>query len=326
MQSLNINEEEALQFLEEQDKLYGVNTITPVTPKVDPVDEVKVKPLVPQESAAGESSWKILSLANLPSEGKFYPDDTEILIRPAKSKEIRHWSTIDESDPLDVLDKINFILSACTKFVVRGHGALTHNDYLEIDRYHILFRIYELTFPNQENKLFASIKCQYDGLINSTQIQSDNLKGFKIPDELLKWYSAEDKCFKIVSEKLNETFYLYLPTIGVESAFSAKRKHDIVNGNDIDKSFYEFGPYLVAEWRGLTLNDLTSLKFSSFQWPDNKFIFIHRFTEMLRKASLNRAVSTCDTCKKITESHIFLEGSFTVKDIFIISAGLDELI
>lgn len=324
MQSLNINEEEALQFLEEKDKLYGVNTIA--TPLVDPVDEVRVKPLVPYESAAGESSWKILSLANLPSEGKHYPDNTEILIRPAKSKEIRHWSTIDESDPLDAIDKINFILGACTKFVIKGSGALTYNDYLEIDRYHILFRIYELTFPNQENKLFANIKCQFDGHINATQIQSDNLKGFSVPSELVKWYSAEDKCFKIVSEKLNETFFIYLPTIGVESAFSAKRKHDIINGNDIDKSFYEFGPYLVPDWRGLTLDELTTLKFSSFSWPDNKFIFIHRFTEALRKASLNRAVSICEKCKKPTESHIFLEGSFTVKDIFIISTGLDELI
>jgi hypothetical protein len=326
MQNLNINEEEALQFLEAQDKLYGVNNITPIDPPANPVEEVRVKPIISQESAAGESSWKILSLAHLPSEGKYYPDNTEILIRPAKSKEIRHWSTIDESDPIEVIDKINFILGACTKFTVRGHGALTYNDYLEIDRYHILFRIYELTFPNQENKLFANIKCQYDGHINSTQIQSDNLKGFSLPDELLKWYSAEDKCFKIVSEKLNETFYLYLPTIGVDSAFSAKRKHDIANGNDIDKSFYEFGPYLVPEWRGLTLKDLTDLKFETFSWPDNKFIFIHRFTELLRKASLNQAVSHCAQCKRPTESHIFLEGSFTVKDIFIISTRLDELI
>jgi hypothetical protein len=47
---------------------------------------------------------------------------------------------------------------------------------------------------------------------------------------------------------------------------------------------------------------------------------------MLRKASLNKVASVCEKCKEVTEDHIFLDGSFTVKDIFIVSAGLDELI
>jgi hypothetical protein len=320
-----INEEEAARFLEEQDRLHGVNT-------VDFKEEPSSKSIAaqiqesPEISAAAESSWKLLSLDTLPSQGLCYHTNAEILLRPAKTKEIRHWSTIDDNDPLDVRDKINFILNACTKFIIPGVKPLTFNDFLEIDRYHILFRIYELTFPNQENKLFANIKCKHDGLINNTQVLSRNLKGFEYPKDLLKWYSKEDRCFKIVSEKLNETFYLYLPTIGVENKFRTKRMDDEAKGIEIDESFYEFGPYLVKEWRGLTPQDIVNLKFDSINWPDNKFIFIHRFTEQLKNSSLNKVMSLCETCKNVTESHIFLEGSFTVKDIFIISGRLDELI
>ena len=330
MQSEIIDDDEAARYLDEQDRIHGVNTIT-VEETKEEIPQTNLGKIggyieTPEISAAGESSWKILDLRSIPSQGLFYPAGTELLLRSAKTKEIRHWSTIDENDPIDVIDKINFILNACTKIRVSGGQPLNFNDFLEIDRYHILFRLYELTFPNQENKLWANIKCDKDNHINNTQVLSSNLIGFSYPEELMKWYSEEDRCFKIVSEKLNETFFIYLPTIGVENKFKLKRKDDIAKGVEIDESFYEFGPYLVHNWRGVTNSNLTDLKFSSNTWQDNKFIVIHKFTKQLKEASLNRVASVCEKCKEVTESHIFLEGSFTIKNIFIISAGLDELI
>ena len=323
-------DDEAARFLEEQDRIHGVNTIkveeTPTEPVQKSLGQIGGYDESPELSGASESSWKLLDLRSLPSQGLFYPEGAELLLRSAKTKEIRHWSTIDENDPLDVREKINFVLNACTKIKVSGGRPLTFNDFLEIDRYHILFRLYELTFPNQENKLWANIKCDTDGYINRTQVLSANLKGFEYPAELMKWYSEEDRCFKVVSEKLNETFYLYLPTIGVENKFRLKRQEDTSKGVEIDEAFYEFGPYLIKDWRAVSNSSLTDLKFSSNAWQGNKFIFIHKFTKQLKEASLNKVLSICEKCKNTTESHIFLEGSFTVKDIFIISAGLDELI
>ena len=326
----HINEEDAARFLEEQDRLHGVNTVDfeekKVAPSQDSLGQIQGYQITPEISAAAESSWKLLDLESLPSKGLFYPEGSELLLRSAKTKEIRHWSTIDENDPLDVREKINFVLNSCTKLTAHGQRPLNFNDFLEIDRYHILFRIYELTFPNQENKLFANIKCKNDGHLNNTQVLSHNLKGFKYPENLMKWYSPEEKCFKIVSEKLNEVFYLYLPTIGTENKFRSKRSDDVNKGIEIDSAFYEFGPYLVKDWRLLSPQTISSLKFDSLTWQDNKFAFIHKFTQELKKASLNKVASVCELCKDVTESHIFLEGSFTVKDIFIISIGLDELI
>ena len=325
----SFNDEEAARFLEEQDRIHGVNTISveeEKEPVVTQLPQFNSHPVLPEMSAAEESSWKLLDLTALPSQGLFYPEGTELVLRSAKTKEIRHWSTIDEHDPLDVRDKINFILNACTKIKTKGGRPLNFNDFLEIDRYHILFRLYELTFPNQENKLFANIKCNADGHINNTQVLSANLIGFRYPEELMKWYSPEDRCFKIVSEKLNETFNLYLPTIGTENRFRQKRVEDENRGSDIDEAFFSFGPYLIPDWRLATSQEITELKFNSLGWHENKFVFIHKFTEQLKGASLNKVASVCSKCKEVTESHIFSAGSFTIKDIFIISARLDELI
>lgn len=330
----SIDPEEARRFLDEQDRLYGVNNIDPTIevkneePKKTSLGKVQSSQYS-DLSAANESPWKLLDLSLVPSLGLMFQEGAELLIRSAKTKEIRHWSTMDETDPLDVREKINFILNSCTKFKIKGKvQTLNFNDFIEVDRYHILFRIYELTFPNQENKLFAYIKCsnQQCGHTNQVQVTSQNLKGFQYPDEIMKWYSPEEKCFVIVSEKLGETFRLYLPTVGVSAKFRQKRKEEEQRGIEIDKAFYEYGPYLVQDWRHTDLSSLSDLKFKSLSWPENKFLFIHKFTNLLTKASLNKAGCTCEKCKTQTESHIFLGGSFTIKDIFIISVGLDELI
>lgn len=326
-----IDPEEAMRFLDEEDRKYGVNTIEVEKEVKPPVTSLgKAQSHIDlQMSAVEESPWKMLSFETLPSQGLFYPEDAELLIRSAKTKEIRHWSTIDETDPLDVREKINFVLNACTKFKVRGQiMPLNFNDFLEIDRYHILFRIYELTFPNQENKLWAYVKCENTrcGHVNKTQVTSQNLIGFQYPAEVMKWYSPEEKCFVINSEKLNETFRLYMPTIGSKAKLNSRKTADERSNSEIDTAFYEFGQYLIKDWRKTDNQQLADLRFASTLWPENKFVFIHKFTKLLSDASLNKAASVCEKCKTQTESHIFLGGSFTVKDIFIISAGLDELI
>ena len=330
-----IDPEEARRFLEEQDKKYGVNTIPPsknekqLDEPVKSLGKAKSYESDVELSAAAESPWKLLDLATLPSKGLFYPVDVELLLRSAKTKEIRHWSTIDEKDPLDVREKINFILNSCTKFKVRGNPMpLNFNDFLEVDKYHILFRIYELTFPNQENKLWANIRCENAQCkqVNRTQVLSKNLRGFEYPDEVMKWYSPEERCFVVSSEKLGETFRLYMPTVGTISKIRQKRKEEQERGVQIDASFYKHAAYLNRDWRRLDMQAVSSMKMESLEWPENKFIVIHKFTDLLETKSVNRASSVCEKCKTQTESHIFLGGSFTVKDIFIISAGLDELI
>jgi hypothetical protein len=330
-----INEEEAARFLEQRDRELGVNQVD-VESAIEEVQQppknlgvVENYSQLNELSGAAESSWKILDLRGLPSGGMFYPEGAELLLRPAKTKEIRQWSTIDENDPIDVREKINFVLNACTKFTLRGAGRpMNFNDFLEIDRYHILFRIYELTFPNQENKLWANIKCDNErcGHVNKIQMGSQNLKGFECPEELLKWYSPEERCFKIISDKLQETIRIYLPSFGVDTKLRQRKTTEINSGVEIDDAFYEFAPYLVGDWRTCDTQYLSNLKFNSQNWQQNKFIIIHKFTKMLKDASLNKAGCKCEKCGSITESHIFLAGSFTVKDIFIISARLDELI
>ena len=57
----------------------------------------------------------------LPSQGLFYPEGTKIQIRAASVKEIRHFSGIDDNDILDIDDKLNGVLDACTRVQIPDH-------------------------------------------------------------------------------------------------------------------------------------------------------------------------------------------------------------
>lgn len=319
-----IDEDEAAGYLDSIDKTEGVNIIS--KPSLGEISS----PLFKNEvSSASQSPWRKLNLDKLPSKGLFYPENTEITIRSAYTKEIRHWSTIDADDPNDVRECINWIIDACIRFRINGDPRpRNYNDFCEVDKYHLLFEIHELTFPNQENKLWAKILCGDTtcNTVSRTHVTTANLKGFVYPSELMEWYSEKERCFILTSDRIGEPIRLYLPTIGVMDKLRQRKKLDAMLGAKTDKSFESYGKYIFKEWRSLSMDDIAHTRVSSLDWNDSKFLAVHKATEMLEKNSLNKVASVCEKCKKLTESHIFLGGSFTVKDIFIISIGLNEIL
>ena len=56
-----------------------------------------------------------LDLNSFPSRGKFYRDDFEIHIRPAKVAEVRSFSTIDEGNLREVDEGLNNLIISCSK-------------------------------------------------------------------------------------------------------------------------------------------------------------------------------------------------------------------
>lgn len=294
---------------------------------VTSLGKASTSPIV--SSLANESGWKLVKLENLPSQGLMYPANMELLIRSAKTREIRHWSTIDEYDPIDVSEKILFVTESCSRMHVKGESiVMNSNDILEIDKYQVLFKIHKITFPNNENKLIAKVKCsnQKCGTINSIHTTDSNLGGFEYPQDIMEWYSAEEKCFVINSKKLSETFRIYIPTIGSTKILNDYKKLCKNRGIEEDKAFDDIAPYLIPNWRTFSANELLSLRNQSNNWHENKFLFLHKATSMLKANSKNKVHGICEKCKTKLASSIFLGGSFTAKDIFIVSTGLRDLI
>ena len=336
-------ENEGLKFLEEQDKLYGKNQNIAEAAAPEPVktDEPKkvtslgkaTTPMLESTiSGSNDLFWKNVPLETLPSQGFFYPDNAEITIKAATVSEIRQWSTIDDDDMLDVDDKLNFIIEKCCRFKVKGGESwLTWRDISELDRLALIFMIQEMTFPKDQNSLFVKIECNANCEAESkwrdeVKVRSSMLKFIELPEDIMKYYSPEYKCFEIKSQKLKETFYLYMPTIGVIERLRARISETRKQGRTPDKAFISLSPYIVQDWQNLNQQAFFDLSRESFGWHINKFTFIKKFTEMIESARFSMVGMPCPKCGGRVTTPLFQKSGFTVKDLFLISGGLDELI
>jgi hypothetical protein len=152
------------------------------------------------------------------------------------------------------------------------------------------------------------------------------LSAFDFPEELEVFYSEELKAYRVESEKLNTSFNLFLPTLG-----TMQKLRDIVldinrAGKKIDKAFLKVVPYLIGDWDSLTPQTFSALNEESLTWHINKFTFITKFADAIQKSKKQILKDDCPKCGAKIESRIFLDSSFTVKDLFLISAGFSELV
>lgn len=326
--------DDAMSFLEQQDKAYGKNTGT-LNKESQPEKSKSLgqarQPETSTISGANDSFWKNIPIENLPSRGLFYPDGTEITIRSATTAEIRHWSTIDDLDMLDVSDKINFIFEKCLRIKASGSSWLSWRDVLDADRMFLIFAIHEKTFPNNENVLWTKFECKgacAEDKPYSTEVRTTSslLQDLELPDEAMQYYNKEYKCFQIESAKLNETFYLYAPTIGAVEKVKNKIIDDRKKGKQIDKAFVKIAPYLIQDWNDFSDQSFADLKQQSLGWHMNKFAFINRFADLYNGAKSSSVYLECSNCGSKMESPLFLGSSFTIKSLFLVSGRLDELV
>lgn len=329
-------EDEAARFLEEEDQRYGKNSNATQSKQPQGSSLGQYASSIREQqstiSGANDSYWKRVPLENLPSKGMFYAEGSELTIRSADVSEIRQWSTMDESDLLEIDDTLNFILEKCCRFTVNsGSTWLTWRDILEIDRLYVIFLIHEITFPAGQNELHAPFECvdtcsEDSRYAEAVKVRSGMLQLFDLPDEVLQWYSQDNKCFEVVSSKLNETFYLFMPTVGNVERLR-KRISEIKNsGATVDKAFIKMAPYLIQDWSKFNRDDYRKLQNDSMGWHINKFTFINKFVDLIREARRSELAMTCPKCGQLITSPLFSEYSFTVKDLFLISGRLSELV
>ena len=150
--------------------------------------------------------YHAIPVNSLPSAGMFYPEGTELHIRSAKVAEIRHFSTMDENNILDVDEKLNSILESCTR-VTSNKKRMSYKDLLEEDRFFLILSIRDLTFPEPESQLSVD-HVDKNGETHKIEISKDNFTYFKVPENLDKYYDREERTFLIES-----SFSLYTHNI-----------------------------------------------------------------------------------------------------------------
>ncbi len=259
-------------------------------------------------------SWKNLPVGNLPSQGLFYPEGTQISIRAALSQEIRNFSTIDETDFIEVDEKLNMIVEKCARIMFEGQR-VTYKELLELDRFYIVYAIREMTFINGENKLQMQVDCPDCGGSDLVTLTKENFDIFDFPEKIRRFYDGDERAFIMTLKESGEKITLYLPTLGVTNFIKHYvRKRSQANKN-FDKAFLNIAPFLFPSWRTLTDNTYDRMNEESFGWSLKKISAVINVVEILQNSVNPEITHNCKTCNSEVKAPLNFQGG--VKGLFL---------
>ena len=264
--------------------------------------------------------WMVLDQSTLPSMGKFYPADCLIKIRSAKAAEIRHFSTMDENNYIDMEEKLNSIVESCAQ-VTAGKSRMSYKDILEEDRIVLLLSIRDLTFPEPENKLMLKGKTEKTKKLVDIELTTKNLIPTEIDEEIERYYSETKRTYVIKTRSAGE-IEMRPPTIGVMQEITAYLKDRQEKDIEIDKAFIQVLPYMQPDWRSLSLTKIFQLEIEYKAWDEKKFMVIYRLAERMRIGVQTELEATFDG--EIAKAPLEFPGG--IKSLFIISDLAGELL
>lgn len=210
------------------------------------VKKEKETPVV--ESSVG---YKIIPQDSTPSKWLFNDPSSSGRIRPLTWEEIKHYSLMDENDPISVNEKINEVLASCCK--IGGNG--DYRDLCFTDKLHFFFLIRDYTMMNNENapKVYMTFTSSKNGEKKKVEITANVFEYFDIPKGMMKHYDEVNRCFSI-DYGADEPMMIYVPKIGViekvreyiENIKSRKARGENVY---LNKAFTVAVQYMVKDWR-----------------------------------------------------------------------------
>lgn len=235
----------------------------------------------PQEAKEADFhlGYHSISVDTLPSGGMFYAEDVELSIRSAKVAEIRHFSTMDETNILDVDEKLNAILESCLR-ITSKKKRLSYKDILEEDRFFLILSIRDLTFPEPENGLTVKYQDKR-GASHDATIDKKYFKYFTIPEELDKYYDQEKRTF-IIETKSFGNIEMRPPTIGLMQKVTKYIREKQEKGLQPDQSLIQLIPYLYSDWRGFDEKTIFNFEVELNGWNNRKYALVYKLAEKMK--------------------------------------------
>ena len=273
----------------------------------------------PDKSADQFLGWMVLDQEELPSKGKFYPNGCVIKIRSARAAEIRHFSTMDENNYIDMEEKLNHVVEMCTQ-ITDGDRRMSYKDVLEEDRIVLLLSIRDLTFPEPENKLILKGKTDSKVAVD-IELSTRYLVATLVPSEIEAYYSSKERTYVIKTRSAGEV-KMRPPTIGVMQEITKYLKDRQEKEIEFDKAFIQVLPYITPDWRQLNLPKIFNLEVDYKAWSEKKFMVIYRLAEKMK-------IGVETTLEMEFEGEIAkapLDFPGGIKSLFIISDLAGELL
>ena len=282
------------------------------------------------KSVSLEMGWKNIPVGILPSGGKYYPEGTKIAIRAAEVREIRHFSTIDEDDKLDIEEKLTHIIDRCSRMDFPGEGVVSYKDLKQEDRFFIIMAVRDLTFVKGENSIILkpqkscnqTTECPFN---NGIELRTGVLSSYELDENVAKYYNEETRGFVFTIKKLDKTVELYIPSIGVTQEITSFITECSKKGIQIDDGFLDIAPFMFGEWRDLNFQRILTKMRESDYWTKEEFSLYFELSQRIKMGTKLEVKQKCPVCgdMEVTARISFPNG---LRSLFVISDIFRELL
>jgi hypothetical protein len=295
-----------------------ISTVSQVGPKITEIPGANM-PWDKKFPLGNQIGWIPIKVEDLPTRGLFYPQDIVVAIRSATGAEIRHWSTLDETDFSALDDMLNYVIERCVTIKAKNPESglfLSWKDIKEVDRFYLLLAIHELTFPNGENKLQVNISDT-----KKIDVKKDMVSYISLDPQIMKHYNEDERCF-VLKIKGGRMLVLDLPSIGVTQWL----KNYIIRKQRmqeyIDEDYLNYAPFLIRSWKGL--NDDLYKKFleESNKWDITTISLLVQFKQIFSD-TINPVVKFSDEGGTEQTAPLNFQGG--IKSLFLIPDPFGQL-
>lgn len=222
------------------------------------VKTVEMKDAEEQEILRKEGSqigFRDIKIQIVPTKGITLPVNVRMSARALTLEEIKHYSSMDEEEVIDIEEKIGEVFERCIR-VYFGDKLMSWKDLPETDRIFNLFFLRDLTMQQhaRDIKLYHTAKAP-DGTVKRVEITNDIFAYNKIPSGIMKFYDAQERCF-IVRDNGAEVFRFTIPTVGVIMGIKKyiaekldKRSRGEADSNYNRTLIDKHAEWLIMDWR-----------------------------------------------------------------------------
>lgn len=288
-----------------------------------------------------KSIYQEVSIQSLPSRGNFYRTGTKISIRAATAMEIKEYSSMDVSEPLESAAAIKKIVNRCTVVNSAGGSRLDNNVIKEVDKICILLMIRDLTMTknNRHNDLTLPVSCESCGKTAKVKIDHGSIGFVNIDEKIMKYYNDSTGVLSFRHESMgDEEITISLPSMGTVDAITSYMKHKIEKKRDnkdnhfFDKNFLKYLQFTVSDHSKLGVGvknietNIDGMYKKYSEWSQAKHELIVYLSDALVDGIDPNIMHTCSVAKGgCGETSYFPIRIKNIKSIFNISGVVDGL-
>jgi hypothetical protein len=267
--------------------------------------------------------YTYIDINSLPA-GRYYKQGTKIGIRSCKVSEIQAYSMVDDTNFIDITEKMNELLSRNIKFIYPDGSFGTFRDLKDADRLFLIFMIREITFQGN-NTLTKEVSCKSCNHEFKIPFMSSNRQAAPTTFEL---YEPNEKIEKFYNKELNlyELVYngiswrLAPPTIGIQIDFYDEIKRNVQIEKKPDVAFMKIMPFLLYDRNSITEEGIKA-KLKQFSEMNDMVLFngLNQIVNNI-KVGIKGLKMICPVCGQEVHTELtFPNGAsalFEIKDIF----------